>query len=88
MGILHDVVRFFYIALREYWTTWVTGTGLVGFGLWLLHLIDQHITERDRRPMTLRENLLILGAVFWFLATFSAWHDADKNWESVKRQRQ
>ena len=38
--------------------------------------------------MNLRTNLIILFCFFWFLATFSAWHDADKNLRFVEKQRQ
>lgn len=82
-----EMLRFFYIALREYWITWVTGTGLVGFSLWMLNLYDKRRSETGRKPMSWRTNALILFCTFWFLATFSAWHDADKNLTSVIQQR-
>jgi hypothetical protein len=82
--MLHEAGRFFYIAFREYWITWVTGTGVVGFLLWLINY-----SERVRgKQMSLRANLLILFSAFWFLGTFSAWHDADKNLAYVTSQRQ
>jgi len=81
---MQDVLRFLYIALREYWITWVTGTGLCGFTLWLINFISERVRKK---PMTLRTYLAVLFCFFWFLATFSAWHDADKNLAVVTRQR-
>lgn len=34
-----------------------------------------------------RHYVIVLFCAFWFLATFSAWHDADKNLSSVIKQR-
>ena len=84
---MSDMLRFLYIALREYWITWVTGTGLVGFVLWAINIYDKRRVEKGRRPMTWRTNVLILFCAFWFLATFSAWHDADKNLRQVITDR-
>jgi hypothetical protein len=78
------MLRFLWIAFREYWTTWVTGTGVVGFVLWL---INYYYDRVRRERMNLRTNLMILFCAFWFLGTFSAWHDADKNLSLVIQQR-
>jgi hypothetical protein len=78
------MLRFLWIAFRQYWTTWVTGTGLVGFALWVINYFSDRVL---RKPMSLRANLMILFCTFWFLATFSAWHDADKNLSNVIQQR-
>lgn len=82
---MQEVLRFLYIALRQYWITWVTGTGLCGFALWFINFVSDRVREK---PMSLRTNLMILFCFFWFLATFSAWHDADKNLQAVIKQRQ
>jgi hypothetical protein len=79
-----DLMHFFWIAFREYWVTWVTGTGLAGFTLWAINYISDRVRKK---PMKLRINIAILFCFLWFLATYSAWHDADKNLEFVKRQR-
>lgn len=84
---MHDVLRFLYIALREYWITWVTGTGIVGFILWLINLIDKRRSQQGDKSMTWRTNIAILFCAFWFLATYSAWHDADKNLRQVISDR-
>ncbi len=78
-----SLLRFIWIAFREYWGVWVTGTGLVGLSLWGLSF-TQNITGWKMRP---RHYIIVLFCVFWFLATFSAWHDADKNLTSVIQQR-
>jgi hypothetical protein len=82
---MQDMLRFLYIALREYWITWVTGTGLCGFTLWLINFISEKVRDK---PMSLRTYIAVLFCFFWFLATFSAWHDADKNLQAVIKQRQ
>jgi hypothetical protein len=81
---MDSVLRFIWIAFREYWATWVTGTGLCGFALWAINYISDRVRSK---PMSLRTNLTILFCFFWFLGTFSAWHDADKNLKAVIQQR-
>ncbi len=75
--------RFVWIAFVQYWGVWVTGTGLVGLALWGLSFA-QDITGWKMKP---RYYLILLFCVFWFLATFSAWHDSDKNLILVTQQR-
>jgi hypothetical protein len=81
---MSNVLRFLWIAFRQYWATWVTGTGLAGFALWVINYISDRVRSK---PMSLRTNLTILFCFFWFLGTFSAWHDADKNLITVTQQR-
>ncbi len=76
-------LRFIWIAFREYWGVWVTGTGIVGLLLWGLSFIE-NVVGWKMRP---RHYIATLFCTFWFLATFSAWHDADKNLSSVINQR-
>jgi hypothetical protein len=82
---MQDMLRFLYIALREYWITWVTGTGLAGFTLWAVNFYADRVRKK---PMSLRTNLMVLFCFFWFVATFSAWHDADKNLQAEIKLRQ
>ena len=76
-------LRFVWVAFVQYWGVWVTGTGITGLLLWLLSFA-QNITGRK---MKIRHYIIVLFCVFWFLATFSAWHDADKNLSLVTQQR-
>ncbi len=76
-------LKFVWIAFVQYWGVWVTGTGLVGLALWGLSFA-QAVTGWKMKP---RYYIILLFCVFWFLATFSAWHDADKNLTLVTRQR-
>jgi hypothetical protein len=82
-GMLSPFFRFVWIAFREYWGAWVTGTGLIGLLLWLLVYL-QGVTGRKMKP---RHHFIVLFCTFWFIATFSAWHDADRNLQSVILQR-
>jgi hypothetical protein len=82
--MLHEMLRFLYIAFRQYWATWVTGTGIAGFTLWAINYLSDRVRSK---PMSLRTNLMILFCFFWFIATFSAWHDAEKNLSLVEKQR-
>jgi hypothetical protein len=68
------LLRFIWIAFGEYFGVWVTGTGIVGILLWILNYV-QGTTGKQMKP---RYYATILFCTFWFLATFSAWHDADK----------
>jgi hypothetical protein len=78
-----DILDFLWTAFRQYWGVWVTGTGTVGllfFGL--------GVFERKRgRAVTWKTYLAVLFCVFWFLGTFSAWHDSQKNLHVVIDQR-
>jgi hypothetical protein len=66
----------------QHWMVWVTGTGFVGFLLWLLSLY-----ERKRgRPINTRKYALVLFCAFWFLATFTAWKDADTDRTNIATQ--
>jgi hypothetical protein len=56
----------------------------VGGILWGINYWSDRVRKH---PVSLRTNLLILFCAFWFLATFSAWHDADKNLTLVEQQR-
>jgi hypothetical protein len=76
---MSDLLRFLWIAFREYWGVWVTGTGLVGLLLWAINFF-QGITGH---PLKRRTQVFILFATFWFLATFSAWHDSERNLQNV-----
>lgn len=76
-------LRFIWVAFIQYWGVWVTGTGIVGLLLWGLSFA-QTITDWKLKP---RHYIIVLFCVFWFLATFSAWHDADKNLTVVTQQR-
>jgi hypothetical protein len=82
-GMFSSLARFLWIAFVEHFGAWVTGTGLIGFLLWLLNYL-QYVTGRK---MTRRQNLIVLFCTFWFIGTFSAWHDADRNLQSVIAQR-
>jgi len=78
-----SLFKFVWIAFREYWGVWLTGTGAVGLLLGLLAL-TQNLTGWKLKP---RHYAIVLFCVFWFLATFSAWRDADRNLTSVIAQR-
>jgi hypothetical protein len=80
---MSDILRFIWIAFVEYWGAWVTGTGIVGLLLWLLSFA-QTLTGWK---LKLRHYLIILFCVFWFVATYAAWRDADKNLSQVIKQR-
>jgi hypothetical protein len=82
-GMIHSLLKFAWIAFREYWGVWVTGTGLTGLLLWALNYL-QVVTGWKMRP---RHYAMVLFCVFWFLATYSAWRDSDRNLQSVARQR-
>jgi hypothetical protein len=82
-GMSHSLLKFAWIAFREYWGVWVTGTGLMGLLLWMLNYL-QAVAGWKLRP---RHYFIVLFCIFWFLATFSAWHDADRNLQSVIAQR-
>jgi hypothetical protein len=78
-----SLLRFIWVSFREYWGVWVTGTGLMGLLLFLLNLM-QNVSGWKMKP---RHYLIVLFCTFWFLATFSAWRDADRNLQSVIAQR-
>jgi len=81
---MDEILRFLWTAFFDYWKTWVTGTGIIGFGFFLLHLY-----ERNRgKTMTPKKYGMVLFCSFWFFATFSAWHDAQKNLRNVIGQRE
>ena len=71
------------MAFIKYWGVWVTGTGVTGLLLFLLSLA-QNVTGWKMKP---RHYLIVLFCVFWFLGTFSAWRDADKNLTYVIERR-
>ncbi len=81
---MSEILRFLWVSFRAYWMAWVTGTGGMGFLLWALNYYSDKIR---RKPMSLRTNLMILFCAFWFIGTFSAWHDSEKNLTSVIKQR-
>lgn len=76
-------LKFVWVAFVQYWGVWVTGTGITGLLLFLLSLA-QSVTGRTMKP---RHYFIVLFCVFWFLGTFSAWRDANKNLEQVIQQR-
>ena len=43
---MSNVFHFIWIAFREYWATWVRGTGIIGFSLWMLNIYDKRNVER------------------------------------------
>jgi hypothetical protein len=78
-----ELLKFLWAALRH-WMVWVTGTGIVGFGLWVFSCY-----ERNRGVQVKpRTYALVLFSTFWFLATFTAWRDADANLQTVTAQKQ
>jgi hypothetical protein len=77
------IVKFIWVAFRQYWAVWVTGTGIVGLVLFLLGLA-QNVTGWKMKG---RHYLIVLFCTFWFLATFSAWRDAENNLQMVIAQR-
>src|SRR5258708_6572162 len=81
--MLSDFLHFLYIAFVKYWLAWVTGTGLTGGILWIINAVEKH----RGKPMSKKLAYGILFCVFWFIASFAAWRDSDKNLELVKQQR-
>jgi hypothetical protein len=81
--MITSAMKFLWIAFRQYWGVWVTGTGLVGLLLWGLSFAQTMTGWKIRA----KHYAVVLFCVFWFLATFSAWHDADKNLSNVINQR-
>ncbi len=74
MPSFKDFLDFSAAAIHN-WSTWVTGTGIVGFILWVVSLV-----ERKRgTQMKFRTYLAILLCALWFLGTFSAWRDSQGN---------
>jgi len=57
---VHDIFRFFYIALRQYWITWVTGTGLAGFALWAVNYYSDAAADGTDEPPHQPYNLVLL----------------------------
>ena len=78
-----EILQFLWTAFRAYWAAWVTGTGTVGLMLFVLSAF-----ERKRgRSVSWRLYAAILFCVFWFLGTFSAWHDSQKNLKAVIEEK-
>jgi hypothetical protein len=83
LEIMGDFLEFLQTAFVDYWKVWVTGTGTVGFLLFVLAAFERH---RDR-TISWKRYTAILFSAFWFLATFSAWHDAHRNLTNVISQK-
>jgi hypothetical protein len=79
-----DILDFFWTAFRDYWKVWVTGTGTIGFCLFVFTLVER----RRGRPVSWKTYTSLLFCMFWFFGTFSAWHDSQKNLRLVIRQRE
>ncbi len=79
-----SALEFLWTAFRDYWKVWVTGTGTVGFFLFGLGLFERH----RGKSLNWKIYTAILFCTFWFLGTFSAWHDSQKNLRLVIQQRE
>jgi hypothetical protein len=78
------IFGFLWTAFFDYWKSWVTGTGIVGFLLFLLSWYERH----RKKTVSRKTYVAVLFCPFWFFGTFSAWHDAQKNLKSVILQRE
>lgn len=80
---MNDMLGFLWTAFFDYWKLWVTGTGIVGFGLFLISMFERH----RGRVLGWKIYGAVLFCAFWFFGTFSAWHDSQKNLHNVIQQR-
>lgn len=80
---MRELVHFLWISFHDYFLIWLSGGGIVGACLICISLWERH------RGMPMKRSIYfsILAVCLVVFATFSAWHDAEKNLVSVIQQR-
>jgi hypothetical protein len=80
---MSEFINFLWVAFHDYFLVWLSGGGVIG-----AILIGIALWERHRGvPMRKTIYFSILAIALVVCATFSAWHDSQKNLKAVIEQR-